>query len=121
MLTPSGDIPRLTVEEGRSGLHAYVKEFRELKQPSDSLLERAVEVGPRRQGGLLFVPEIDVLATLERFEEIERENEELLDELEVIGIALLAEERLAEPTPAEKLIPVEELARKHGLAELLSE
>jgi hypothetical protein len=27
-----------------------------------------------------------------------RENEELLDELEVIGIALPAEERLAEPT-----------------------
>ena len=31
-----------------------------------------------------------------------RESEELLDELEMIGIALLAEERLAEPAPVEE-------------------
>ncbi len=120
-VSPSADIPRLTVEEGRIGLHRYVKDFRGLKQPSDSLLERAVEVGPRRRGGLLLVPEIDALAMVERLEEVERENEELLDELEVIGIALLAEERLAEPTPVEKLMPVEELVRKHGFAGLLGE
>lgn len=119
--TPSSDIPRLTVEEGRTGLHRYVKMFRELKQPSESLLERAVEVGPRRQGGLLLVPEVDARAVVNRLDEVERENEELLDELEVIGIALLAEQRLADPTPIEELIPVEDLVRKHGFAELLGE
>src|SRR5438132_2000223 len=61
-ISRSGDIPRLTVEEGRIGLHGYVKEFRGLKRPADSLLDRAVEVGPRRQGGLLLVPAIDALA-----------------------------------------------------------
>ncbi len=118
---PTADIPRLTVEEGRTGLHRYVKAFRELKRPSASLLERAVEVGPRRKGGLLLLPEIDALAALERFDELERENEELLDELELIGIALLAEERLGAPTPHEGLIPVEQLVRKHGFAGLLGE
>ena len=120
-VSPPAGIPRLTVEEGRAGLHGYVKEFRGLEQASDSLLDRAVEVGPRRQGGLLLVPEIDALAAVERLEEAVRENEELLDELEVIGIAMLAEKRLAEPTPVEELIPVEELVRKHGFAELLGE
>ncbi len=65
--------------------------------------------------------EIDALAALERFDELERENEELLDELELIGIALLAEERLGAPTPHEGLIPVEQLVRKHGFAGLLGE
>jgi len=119
--TSPADIPRLTVEEGRTGLHGYVKEFRGLKQASDSLLDRAVEVGPRRQGGLLLVPEIDALAAVERLEDARRKNEELLDELEVIGIALLAEERLSKPTPVEDLVPVKELVRKHGFAELLGE
>jgi hypothetical protein len=115
------EVPRLTVEEGRTALHSYVKEFRGLTKPSASLLDRAVEVGPRRQGGLLLVPEIDALAAVNRLDEVERENDELLDELEAVGIALLAEARLAEPTPAEQLIPIEELARKHGFAELLGE
>lgn len=115
------DLPRLTVEEGRTGLHGYVRAFRALKRPSGSLLERAVEVGPRRRGGLLLLPEIDVLAAVERFDELERENEELLDELELIGLALLAEERLGESTPVEELIPIEQLVRKHGFAGLLGE
>jgi len=115
------EVPRLTVEEGRTALHSYVKEFRGLEKPSASLLERAVEVGPRRQGGLLLVPEIDALAAVNRLDQVERENDALLDELEVVGIVLLAEARLAEPAPAEGLIPIEELARKHGFAELLGD
>jgi hypothetical protein len=70
---------------------------------------------------LLLVPEIDALAAVNRLDEVEREIDELLDELEALGVALLAEARLAEPTPAEQLIPIEELARKHGFAELLGE
>ena len=55
----------------------------------------------------MLVPEIDALAAVERLEDAKRENEELLDELEVIGTALLAEERLVEPTPVEELTPVD--------------
>ena len=109
------------MEEGRSRLHGFVRAFRSLKKPSDSLLDRAIEVGPHRQGGLLMVPEIDALAAVERLEQAERENEELLDELEAIGIALLAEERLGKRTAEEELVPVEELARRFGLRRLLAE
>ena len=39
-----------------------------LTKPSSSLLERAQSVGPYRKGGLLLLPEIDALATVERLE-----------------------------------------------------
>ena len=78
-----------------------------------------MEIGPYRYGGLLLVPQIDAIAALERLERVEQEKEELPEELEDIGIALLAKERLAEPTPKEELIPVEDLARRLGLKRLL--
>lgn len=111
----------MTLEEGRRQLHDLASRFGKLKQPSRSLLEHAQSVGPYRKGGLLLVPEIDALATVERLEQAERENEELLDELEDVGIILLAQERLAEPTPVERLIPLEELARQFGREHLLAE
>jgi hypothetical protein len=77
-------------------------------------------VGPHRKGGLLIVPEIDALAALDRLEEAERENEELLEELEDMGIVLLAQERLTDPTPVDQLIPLEELARQFGREHLLA-
>jgi hypothetical protein len=114
-------VPTLTLEEGRKQLHELASRFGKLKKPSGSLLERAQSVGPYRKGGLLLVPEIDALATVERLEQAEREKEELLDELEDVGIILLAQERLAEPTPVEHLIPIEELARRFGREHLLAE
>ena len=45
----------------------------------------------------------------------------LLDELEHLGIIVLAQERLSEPTPVEQLIPLEELARQLGREHLLDE
>lgn len=114
-------VPSLTLEEGRQQLHELASRFGRLTKPSSSLLERAQSVGPYRKGGLLLLPEIDALATVERLEEVEQEKEELLDELEDLGIILLAQERLAEPTPLERLIPLEQLARQFGREHLLAE
>jgi hypothetical protein len=114
-------VPTLTLEEGRRRLHELAGRFRRLRKPSGSLLERAQSVGPHRKGGLLLLPEIDALAAIERLEKAERENEELLDELEDLGIVLLAQERLADPTPVEQLIPLSELARRFGREHLVAE
>lgn len=114
-------VPALTLEEGRRQLHEIAGRFGRLKAPSRSLLDRAQSVGPYRKGGLLLVPEIDAPAAVERLEQAEREKEELLDELEDAGIVLLAQERLAEPTSPEQLIPIEELARRFGREHLLAE
>lgn len=114
-------MPALTLEEARRRLHELASQFGELSEPSGSLLDRAQSVGAYRRGGLLLVPEIDALAAVERLEEAEQEKEELLDELEDVGIILLAQERLAQPTPVERLIPLEELARQFGREHLLAD
>ena len=102
---------RLTIDEARTGLHTIVGEFRDLQEPSRSLLDRAVEVGPRRQGGLLLIPEIDARAAVERIEELEAEVEE-------IGALLLIEERRASASPGDYR-PLEELVRLFGREDLL--
>jgi len=114
-------VPALTLEEGRQRLHELANRASRLTKPSGSLLERAQSVGPYRKGGLLLVPEIDAMATVERLEQTERERDELLDELEDVGIVLLAQERLADPTPVGQLIPLEELARELGREHLIAE
>jgi len=114
-------VPSLTLEEARKQLHELAKRFSSMREPSESLLDRAVDVGPHRKGGLLIVPEIDALAALDRLEEAEREKEELLEELEDMGIILLAQERLADPTPVDRLIPLEELAQQFGREHLLAD
>lgn len=114
-------VPALTLEEGRQRLHELAASFGKLTKPSRSLLDRAQSVGPYRKGGLVLVPEIDAVAAAERIEEAEREKEALLEEIEDLGIILLAQERLAEPTPVERLIPIEQLAREFGREHLLAE
>lgn len=103
---------RLSTEEMRTALYPLAREFAELSEPSESLVDRAVEFGPRGRGGAWIIPEVDGRAMIARLEELE-------DELEDIGIVLLAEQRLAQPTPAEELIPVEELAGRFGFGDLL--
>jgi len=44
-----------------------------------------------------------------------------LEELEDLGIIVLAEERLASPTPVERLISLEQLAAEFGREHLLGE
>jgi hypothetical protein len=51
------------------------------------------------------VPEIDASATLDRLEPLTRENTELHEELEALGIVRLALQRLGQPTAIERLIP----------------
>lgn len=82
-----------------------------MSEPSGSLLDRAVEIGPRRQGGAWLVPEADAQAALERIEELE-------DELEEIGIGLLVQERLARGGLEEDL-SLSELARRFEREHLL--
>ena len=108
----------LTVEEGRQQLHTIARRFGELQQASENLTDRAVEVGPHRRGGLVLLPKVDVEEAERRRMELEREREELLDDLEVFGIALLAEERLSSPTPVERLLTIEDLAGRHGFEKL---
>lgn len=110
-------VPRLTLDEARKALHEVTRRFSQLTTPSDSLVERAVAVGPHRKTGLVMIPEVDVLATMEELAEQKRELEELEDDLEVFGMMLLAQDRLAEPTAADDLIPVEDIARDFGVEE----
>ncbi len=56
-------------------------------------------------GPLLPAPPLD------RLERLTRENTELHEELEALGIVLLALQRLGQPTAIERLIPLYELVR----------
>jgi len=101
----------MTVDEARRGLHSLVKEFRAVEEPVESVYDRAVEVGPFRQGGLLMMPEVDARAMTEKLEELE-------ENLEAIGMAFLVEERRASAAPGDYQ-PIEDLVRQFGFAELL--
>lgn len=118
---PRSSSPVLTVEEGRRQLHSIARTFAELEHASENLTDRAVEVGPHRRGGLVLLPKVDVDEAERRRTALEQEREELLDDLEVFGIALLAEERLSAPTPTERLLTIEDLAREHGFDDLVGE
>ena len=102
---------RYTVEQARRELYALIDEFRKLSEPSESLVARAVEIGPRRQGGAWLVPEADAQAALARIEDLE-------EELEDIGIGLLVQERLARGQLEDDLT-LDELARQVGREHLL--
>jgi hypothetical protein len=86
---PSRQTPRAryTVEQARRELYALVDAFRKVSEPSASLVDRAVEIGPRRSGGAWLVPEADAQAALARIDELEQE-------LEDIGTGLLVQERI---------------------------
>jgi diphthamide synthase subunit DPH2 len=105
--------PRLrkTVEEARTDLYRLVDGFRKLRRPNPDLSERAVEIGPRRQGGAWLVPETDAQAAMERIEELE-------EELEDVAIGLLVTERLVRGS-LEEDSSLAELARELGREHLL--
>jgi hypothetical protein len=108
---PSRQVPTLTVEEARRQLYGLASGFVRLRKPAGSLLGRARLVGPHRRGGLPLVPEIDASATLDWLERLTRENTELHEELEALGIVQLALQRLGQPTAIERLILLYELVR----------
>lgn len=99
---------RYTIEEARVELYGIVNEFAGIEEASDSLLDRAVEIGPRRRGGAILVPEVDAREAARRIEELE-------DELEDIGLALLLQERLGDTTRSS----IDEAAAELGLTEFI--
>jgi hypothetical protein len=112
-LEPSSKGP-LSTDEARKKIYTLANEFSEMTEPSKDFLGRAVEFGPRGRGGAVMIPAVDVREMLIRLEEME-------DDLEVVGITLLAQERLSEPTPVEDLLTVDDLAREFGFHDLVSE
>jgi hypothetical protein len=78
---------RKTIEEARRELYGIVGAFRKIDEASPDLTDRAIEIGPRRQGGAWLVPEADAQAAVELIEELQQE-------LEDVSIGLLVTERL---------------------------
>lgn len=102
---------RKTVEEARKELYGLVAGFRKIGKASPELADRAVEIGPRRQGGAWLVPEADARAAIERIEELEQE-------LEDVAVGLLVTERL-DRGGLDEDSSLAELARKFGKEQLL--
>jgi hypothetical protein len=80
---------QLGTDQARIRLSQLVAGMRRRRKPSKSLLENAYGIGARRQGGAVLIPEVDVLAAMQRIERLEAETEEL-------AIALLLRERASE-------------------------
>lgn len=102
----------LPTHVARKQLYKLVNQFSRTRKASASLLDRAVEVGPRGQGGVVILPKIDAEAALERITQLE-------GELEDLTLARFVEARL--DTPTEDLLSVEELADSVGLRDLLND
>ncbi|HEX3692709.1 MAG TPA: hypothetical protein VHU13_05140 [Solirubrobacteraceae bacterium] len=92
---------QLGTDQARTNLSKLVAGMRRKRRPSKGLLDDAYGIGARRQGGALLIPEVDVVAAMQRIERLEEEAEEL-------AIALLLRERVgessAEATPLEDVI-----------------
>lgn len=102
----------LSTHVARDQLYKLVSHFSRTRKASASLLDRAVEVGPRGRGGVLILPKIDAEAALKRIAQLE-------DELEDLTLARFLEGRLQ--SPAEDLLSVQELADSVGLRHLVEE
>ncbi|MDX6696757.1 MAG: hypothetical protein QOE65_154 [Solirubrobacteraceae bacterium] len=102
----------LPTNDARNQFYKLVNKLSRVRKASPSLLDRAVEVGPRGQGGVVILPKLDAEAALARIAELE-------DELEDFTLAGLVEARLH--TPAEDLLSVEALADSVGLGDVLSD
>jgi hypothetical protein len=108
-------VPRersLPTNVARDRFYKLVNQLSRMRKASGSLLDRAVEVGPRGRGGVVIVPKVDADAALARIAELE-------DEVEELTLARFVEERLQ--TPVEELLSVEELADSVGRRHLLDD
>lgn len=110
---------RLATNEARQRLYELVSEMSRLRKGRASLLERAVEVGPRGRGGALLIPSVDVKATLEEMDKQQDEIEALQDQIEELALAQLISER--RDTPESSLTSLERLAANLGRSHLLTE
>ena len=110
---------RLGTSEARESLPKLVQELSSFDRPARSLVDRAVEFGPRLRGGTWLVPEIDAQAAIEREQVlVERvlDLEELLEDLTVVPVLV---ERAA--TPLDEWETLDEFAEKLGLSRVLRE
>jgi hypothetical protein len=114
--TPTQNLP---TNIARDQFYKLVNRLSRLNRASRSLLDRAVEVGPRGRGGVVLVPKVDAEAAMTRTEELEDRIVELEAELEDLTLARFVEDRLQ--TPREDLIDVEELAERVGRGRLLAD
>lgn len=108
---------RLGTSEARENLPKIVNEFAELERPTNSLAARAVEVGPRLQGGAWLVPEVDAQAAIEREEALaERvlELEELVEDLTAAPIVAARAD-----TPLDEWQTLDQFAAALGLDSVL--
>ncbi len=97
---------RLGAAEAREELSAILREFGSIKEPSDSIGDRAVRLGVYNDDTAVLIPLVD----FERALEVE-------DALEDLLLEELVAERLAQGPG--KTVSVEDLARELGLAEEL--
>jgi hypothetical protein len=99
---------RLGTDQARTNLSKLVAGMRRKRRPSKGLLDNAYGIGARRQGGALLIPEVDVMAAMQRIERLEEEAEEL-------AIALLLRERAGESSA--EAIPLENVVAELGFGE----
>jgi hypothetical protein len=108
---------RLGTSEARENLPRLVNEFAELERPANSLAARAVEVGPRLQGGAWLVPEVDAQAAIEREEALAERVLELEELVEDLTAAPLVGARV--DTPLEEWQTLDQFAAALGLDAVL--
>ena len=103
----------LATVEARRELPKLVKQMAAKEKPSDDFLEDAVGIGAHRKTGAVLIPEVDATAQAAAVAELEARVEELEDDLEDVGMALLLRDRLA-GTSGERL-STEEFLRGIGM------
>lgn len=114
--TPTESLP---TNVARDRFYKLVNKLSGAKKASGALFARAVEVGPRGQGGVVLLPRIDAEAAIERADALEARIAQLEEELEDMTLARFVEDRLQ--TPEDQLLSVEELAAGVGRSHLLTE
>jgi hypothetical protein len=85
----------LATTEARKALPQLVNTMSAKDKASADLLEDAVEIGPHRKGGAVLVPGVDLAAHAADVLGLRARVEQLEEDLEDAGLALLLQERLA--------------------------
>ena len=109
----------LNSSEARTQLPALVNELVAVKKAGGTLVEHAVEVGPRNRGGVLLVPAVDVDAAMDREEELRERVEALEDEVENMAIGFMLADRLKSSTGA--TVSGEDFIRSLGFDDVADE
>jgi hypothetical protein len=84
----------LPTTQARTELPNLVKELVAVDEAGASLVEHAVEIGPRNRGGVWLMPAVDAQAAIDREQELQARIEELEDEAENVALGLMLVQRL---------------------------